>query len=98
MPTTGVGCEVEGHRFVQGWCQVCGEQDPQYVGPPVSTDITTVPTPAPTQAPATVPPSNEPADHGSGDDLVFLLCIIAAVVMISAMGVMLILIAKKKQK
>ena len=30
--------------------------------------------------------------------LVFLLCIIAAVVMISAMGVMLILIAKKKQK
>ena len=98
MPTTGVGCEVEGHRFVQGWCQVCGEQDPLYVGPPASTDITTVPISAPTQAPATVPPSNEPVDHGSGDDLVFLLCIIAAVVMISAMGVMLILIAKKKQK
>lgn len=111
-PSTGYDCGVDGHKFVQGWCQVCHAQDPMYIAPPVSADPTTVPTSASTDT-TTV---NTQLDTSTGpsapaqsaeqqvvveenqDDLVLLLCMIAASVILLTMGIMLVLIVKKKKK
>ena len=101
-PSTGYDCAISGHKYAQGWCEVCNAQDPLYVGPPVSSE-TTITTTAATQPQSTTnPPADVPAapdqQAENQNDLVLALSAIVAMVMLLAMGVMLLLIVKKKNK
>lgn len=78
------------HRFQQGVCVVCGEADPNYVAPPVSSgDQNDVDSNNATG-------SSERGSKGDAADWTWLLILII-IAMVGGIGVMLFFLLKKKK-
>lgn len=94
LTTVVYDCAVFGHEYVNGWCRICREKDPNHVPSSVITQ-------SPTQKPATEPtvaptiPTPADSDNEGGSNLIF---IILAILLIALLGVMIVFLVKKKKK